>query len=369
MHTSIQHKHTVQRDGRLYYNRRVPAHAREAYGNFIRVRIDDPTVAAHLTKRLDAIWEAETVPTAVSIAQLVAASYRRKSKLSEMAKEYMDIKAIQTNPTLSSAAMLIALSGDMEVAEYTRQDARHFVASLIASGNRTSTVRRRMNCLTAIFNYAYAEYEVPGRNPFSRVLIPKEGSDKQARVPFGHAELVQTYISALQSGRRIRYLVPILGETGCRIAEIVGLRKEDIAGDAASIKIVGHSTRRLKTAGSERDIPLVGYARIGIKCLLGTSNSNFLFPEYQRGGLTFATHASNTLNKWLKKQTAGKTAHCLRHAFRDRLREVECPLELIDALGGWSSVQGAGRQYGYGYKISQKREWLERIAIRVEQNL
>ena len=32
----------------------------------------------------------------------------------------------------------------------------------------------------------------------------------------------------------------------------------------------------------------------------------------------------------------GLTAHCLRHTFRDRLRAVECPMDLIDRLVGGS---------------------------------
>lgn len=95
--------------------------------------------------------------------------------------------------------------------------------------------------------------------------------------------------------------------------------------------------------------------------LLATSEGEFLFPEYLREGTILATPAGNTLNKWLKRMTGGKTAHCLRHTFRDRLRAVECPIELLDALGGWSTVQGAGRRYSSGYSLEQKREWLMRI--------
>jgi integrase len=97
--------------------------------------------------------------------------------------------------------------------------------------------------------------------------------------------------------------------------------------------------------------------------LIATDNNDYLFPSYLRGGEILATHAGNTLNKWLKQQTEGKTAHCLRHAFRDRLRAVECPIELLDALGGWSAVQGAGRRYGAGFTMQQKRSWLQRIAV------
>jgi len=58
-----------------------------------------------------------------------------------------------------------------------------------------------------------------------------------------------------------------------------------------------------------------------------------------------ATHALNALGKWLKKDL---TAHSLRHTFRDRLRASGCPLELIDQIGGWSSIGTIGSKYGRG---------------------
>jgi integrase len=173
----------------------------------------------------------------------------------------------------------------------------------------------------------------------------------------------------MKSGKRLRLSVPILGETGCRIAEIIGLRRSDVSLETKSIRIVGHQSRRLKTRGSERELPLIGFAFEAMATLMATTDSAYLFPEYLRDGMTLATHAGNTLNKWLKQETGGKTAHCLRHAFRDRLRAVECPLELLDALGGWSAVQGAGRRYGAGYSLDQKKEWLQRIAIASNKNI
>ena len=157
--------------------------------------------------------------------------------------------------------------------------------------------------------------------------------------------------------------MPILWETGCRIAEIIGLRRSDVFPDAISIKIIAHSARRLKTSGPERELPLVGYAQVAMQRLLNSHDDDLLFPKYLRDGEILATHAGNTLNKWLKQQTSGKTAHCLRHAFRDRLRAVECPIEPLDALGGWSAVQGEARRYGAGFTIKQKRSWLQRIAV------
>ena len=56
-------------------------------------------------------------------------------------------------------------------------------------------------------------------------------------------------------------------------------------------------------------------------------------------------------------------AHRLRHTFRDRLRAVECPLELIDQIGGWSSIGSVGSSYGQGYKIKLMTCWLHKIRL------
>ena len=51
---------------------------------------------------------------------------------------------------------------------------------------------------------------------------------------------------------------------------------------------------------------------------------------------------------------------------RDRLRAVEAPLELIDQIGGWSSVSNVGSRYGSGYKVEHLELWLERVATGTE---
>ena len=47
----------------------------------------------------------------------------------------------------------------------------------------------------------------------------------------------------------------------------------------------------------------------------------------------------------------GNTIHGFRHKFRDRLRAVNAPLEMIDQIGGWS-VKTVGQCYGEGYDLS-----------------
>jgi integrase len=363
MHTNDPTRHTTTINGHLYYNRRVPRHAIDAFGPQVRIRIKDFAEADRLTRRLNDIWAEDHIEASPDLQTLLAATTTKQATLTAIATEYVEVRGIQDNPTISSALLLAQLSGDMSIDGYGRQDARNFVQTLLQRGMRTTSIRRRLNCLSAIFNYAFAEYEIDGRNPFTRVLIAKEGADRVRRLPVATDGLQALYEACLATDKPLRWAVPILGETGCRIAEIIGLRRSDVSPDATSIKIIAHSARRLKTSGSERELPLVGYAQVAMQKLINSDNNDYLFPAYLRDGEILATHAGNTLNKWLKQQTEGKTAHCLRHAFRDRLRAVECPIELLDALGGWSAVQGAGRRYGAGFTMEQKRSWLQRIAV------
>ena len=53
--------------------------------------------------------------------------------------------------------------------------------------------------------------------------------------------------------------------------------------------------------------------------------------------------------------------HSFRHSMRDRLREVECPVDMIDQIGGWSR-EGVGERYGDGYS-------LEKIALIYDEAL
>ena len=81
---------------------------------------------------------------------------------------------------------------------------------------------KRLASLTAIFNYAYAELDLDKRNPFSRMIIKGEGDDSLKRGVFTNDQLKLGYDKALKSGSQIKLLMPLLGETGCRLAEIVG---------------------------------------------------------------------------------------------------------------------------------------------------
>ena len=156
----------------------------------------------------------------------------------------------------------------------------------------------------------------------------------------------------------------LIADTGMRLAEGAGLLRSDfIEKDGIlCVRIKPHLWRSLKTASSERVIPLVGSAKWAAKRILEQShNTEFAFPSYYDGERTNANSASAALNKWLKgKIGQAYTIHSFRHSMRDRLRAVDCPSEVIDQIGGWLT-HGVGSSYGKGYPEAVLLKWLCKI--------
>ena len=349
-------QYTIFRSGTYYYNRRVPKHAVSAYASFIRQSLSQcPEEAAGYAFRrntvLESSWKSRVGVTAVDVATIIDSFKPKASLLSEMAEEYLSLRQIDQTPPRVALNIFVSLAGDRDVGEYSREDAKLFVRHLTLRGNKTATICRRINSLSAILNYAYAELDLDKRNPFTRLILRNEGDDVSKRGTLTNEQRKRGYDKAINSGSQIRLLMPLLGKTGCRLAEIVGLELNDIDMEQELIQIRPNSIRRLKTRNSERTLPLVGYAKIAIELALAESDGKYLFSRYVRGGKCNSDYGSTALSKWLKKDFDGLTAHCLRHTFRDRLRAVECPLELIDQIGGWRSVSSIGAGYGHGYSL------------------
>ena len=132
------------------------------------------------------------------------------------------------------------------------------------------------------------------------------------------------------------------------------------------IKRDGAPRRRLKTSGSDRKIPLVGASLWSAKRIKQCDISNqFAFPRYCNEQTHNSNSASAALNKWLRTHAPeGCVVHSFRHSMRDRLRAVECPKEIIDQIGGWSSSD-VGESYGDGFQLSNVRNWINKLCLSI----
>ena len=111
----------------------------------------------------------------------------------------------------------------------------------------------------------------------------------------------------------MRWLIALVSDTGMRLGEAAGLLKADIKinDSIPHIDLKPHSWRNLKTKGSQS---------VPDRCVI----------------------------------------HSFRHSLRDRLRAVECPADIIDAIGGWTT-EGVGHQYGKGHNLQVMNGWMKKL--------
>ena len=162
----------------------------------------------------------------------------------------------------------------------------------------------------------------------------------------------------------IRWLVALISDTGIRLAEAAGLAVTDfrLSDSVPHVVVRQHPWRSLKTSASERLVPLVGEARWAAKRILASGATDLAFARYNRDGRTNANSASAALNKWLSQHVSkGCVVHSFRHSLRHRLRAYECPSEIVDQIGGWSTA-GDGQSYGQGYPLEVTGKWMSFLA-------
>ena len=254
-----------------------------------------------------------------------------------------------------SCNYLIGLCGNKPLSGYTRQDALQFRDWLVARGLTGSSITRNFSYLKAVINFTISEYALDIRNPFIGVYHDRNaGVLIRKPIPIEAIRNVQSECRQIDDD--IRWLIALISDTGMRLAEGAGLHKQDFIGLDTSepcVRITKHPWRNLKTASSERKIPLVGEAFWAAKCIVEADTaSDFAFPRYNRRSTTAANSASAALKKWLKQYVPdGCTMHSFRHSMRDRLRAVQCPSDITDQIGGWTT-DGVGQGYGSSYPIS-----------------
>ena len=268
-------------------------------------------------------------------------------------KDKAFIRAAQRN-----AASVIELLGDRPINDYASSEAGKLRDVLLDRGLAVTSIKRMFGSVKAIINLAMAEHGIDGRNPFASIFMPDEIPEERQPIPLDAIRRIRRECMAVDDENR--WLLALISDTGMRLSEAAGLARDDIVLDTDMPHIIvrPHPWRRLKTKGSERLVPLVG-ASLWAAERLQQHDSSYAFPRYCDGHTCNANSASAALNKWLKPR-ANKDAvvHSLRHSMRDRLRAVECPSDIIDQIGGWSS-SSVGSSYGKGYELPVLAKWMK----------
>jgi len=260
--------------------------------------------------------------------------------------------------------------GEKPVQDISRDDVRYWMETAAAKGHSKNTIIRRLACLRAIMALYIREKELDVPNRFEKHSIPANAKRAKKRNTFAASELLAVQSACKELDDDVRWVAAMLSDTCSRLAEIVGLRISDIVLEAPTpyISIEEHDARGLKTPDSRRVIPLVGTALWAAKRVIqeATSSQIYAFPRYTKTGSCNANSASATINKWLRSQGAEHTSHEFRHTTADRLRDVGCPKEIIEQIGGWSKAD-MSQNYGQGHSLRRTREWMEKLVINIKE--
>jgi len=391
MSETISPTFTFVKDGVFYFSRRIPkellrhySSARIAYSLRTRSGKVAEARARKAADQLDEYWFHLRTQDAqlpgkhmlrmgtAGIAGSSPTSHVSSSSfvfLSEAVDFYLQQKGKGRPVTFHRAAeracgYVIDACGDKYLDVYTKADANKFRDALIARGLAGSSLTRVFGTVRAVTNFAASEQGLTLNNPFAGVYYDRTaGVSDRNPIPADALETVQSKCREIDDD--LRWLVALVSDTGMRLAEAAGLSKEDITTEkdgSLVVRVRHHPWRRLKTKGSERDIPLAGQARWAAQRILAQGSSlEFAFPRYNKAQTTNANAASAALNKWMKEYAPeGCTMHSFRHSMRDRLRAVECPADIVDQIGGWRT-DGVGHGYGSGYPLEVLQKWMKAV--------
>ena len=358
--------------GIYYFSKRIPSDLKHLYQverliQSLRTKCDSKakSQAQAILLKLDDHWSKARLHN--DVLHRKSLNQNKAIKFSESVSEYLSANGSNRSITFEKAVhraskYLVASVGDKDLKSYTRANANSFRDYLISRKLAGSSITRIITTLKAIVNFSIIEHSLHIDNQFVGLNYDRsKGVGIRLPIPMKDLQAIQKRCIELDD--ELRWLVALVSDTGMRLAEATGLLVEDIKLDAEipSVSIKSHPWRPLKTEGSRRDIPLVGKALWSAGRIREVTESNFAFPRYNLSSSTSANTASATLNKWLKSEgLLNYTMHSFRHSFRDRLRDINCPSEVVDQIGGWSK-KTVGQGYGSGYALRNLEWWMSLI--------
>ena len=378
----LNRKYLYQKRDVFYFSKQVPKDLKHHYTKdriVVSLKTKSIKEASHLSQNmllnLNQYWFTLRINngnlTTLPMQTILQDSPKmdQNPKLSNALQTYFKLKGLGKGDIFFRASRravkdVIDLLKDRSLEAYSTTDAAHFRDHMMSRGLVTSTVKRVFAIIRAIINLSIQEYGLNCKNAFAKTYIPNlEDTIKRQPIPIDIIRKVQEECVVINDPNR--WLIALLSDTGMRLSEALGLRIEDmqIKSKVPYVNIEPNSARKLKTKSSKRQIPLIGSSFWAAQQILKNVKDEFAFPHYTIKDYCHTNSASAALNKWLKSRVPNHcVVHSFRHSMRDRLREINCPSEIIDEIGGWSN-QNIGNKYGLGFKLLQKFEWVKKIQI------
>lgn len=291
--------------------------------------------------------------------------YFRFEKASHHNKSPHQIKKWK-NPRIRAVDNFIALHGDLPINSIKRE---HILAlrewwhdRIQYEGKVPGTANKDFTHLRSLLGFVCddKQLDMNVEHLFTRMRFTNVASK---RPPFSPSYIENTllHLDNLEGlHHEAKLFLFAMADTGARPSELLGLNYENgdicLDHDIPHIYIRPEKDKALKTAQSERQIPLVGASLFAFKNL----------PEGFKHYYRKSDQLSGNLNKFLRDHdllpTEEHSIYSLRHSFEDRLTAAEPPEKVQAALMGHKYSRP---RYGDGPSLEQKKKWLDMICFKV----
>lgn len=198
--------------------------------------------------------------------------------------------------------------------EVTPHLIRLYLEELRASGNASGTVARTYGAVRCYFGFLSRERLIP-QNPFQLVEKPRMERKLVHPLTLDQARLLlaqpnqKTFL-----GQRLWTIMVLILDTGLRVSEVIGLRKDKVDFQAGVLRVIGKGNK-------EREVPFGGIAKQALwsytlRC--GDIPAQDLLFVSQYGGRLCRYSLGKTfrlMGKKAKIQGVRVSPHTLRHTF------------------------------------------------------
>jgi integrase/recombinase XerC len=260
------------------------------------------------------------------------------------------VRAYETDLDDFTTWLALESGSTPEPGSVDRLTIRSYLASLHARTLSRQTIARRLSALRTFCRWLLREGRIT-TDPTEGLAAVRREKRLPRHLP---VEEVAAVLEAPDPGRplglRDRAVLETLYATGCRVAELTALDRQDLSLREGLVRLLGKGRK-------ERIVPVGSKAREALRAYLGVrgrlrarrphrdEDSAALFVNHRGGRLTDRS-VRRILDSALRKTAASRriSPHGLRHSFATHLLDAGADLRAIQELLGHASL-GTTQRY------------------------
>jgi len=217
---------------------------------------------------------------------------------------------------------------------------RSWVVSLVDEGIAAISVNRKIASLRSFYKFLMMHQGMK-KDPTAKVRVLKTGRKLPSFVKESEMAnlLDETAFSDTHEGLRDKLILELFYATGIRLAELIGLRENQVDMINSTIKVVGKRNKERVIPFSKKIVPIIHAYRNCRDREIEKKAHGFLFVT-DEGEKCYPMMVYRIVNKYLKSATVSekKSPHILRHSYATHLLNKGAEINAVKDLLGHASL-------------------------------